>query len=36
MTLVIMLYGNGDTQSVVEDEQKIFLWAQDVYQKLYD
>jgi hypothetical protein len=35
MTVLLSLYGNGDAQPSKEDGTAIFLWAQDLYQKLY-
>jgi hypothetical protein len=35
MTVLLSLYGNGDTQLSKDDSSAIFTWAQDVFQKLY-
>lgn len=35
MTRLIVLFGNGSNQPSKADEEAIFLWAQDLFQKLY-
>jgi hypothetical protein len=35
MTVLLSLYGNGDTQLSKDDSSALFTWAQDVFQKLY-
>jgi len=35
MTVLLTFHGIGDSQPSEEEEAEIFLWAQDVYQKLY-
>jgi len=35
MTVLLSLYGNGNSQPSKDDNAAMFLWAQDLFQKLY-
>lgn len=35
MTVLLTLYGNGNSQPAKDDKAAIFLWVQNLYQKLY-